>query len=474
MINQTIINDLISKKDSIIPVIGEDAIEYYYQGKAYNFQQFIITKFTKDYPKLKTPDIMRFTQDYKEKDDKDKKYGYYWQSVLRQHFNANYDGDLFLDQYERFVKDAIGRGELKLKPLVKNFLLTYSFPLIITTLCFKIIEKDLSCKTKGDDNCSVLNYQTVWYEGKKDVKVFENCVFHIFGEAADGKEWVCDEDKLLEFLHLLNNEGSAPEELTCYISEQQKRLFVLGCHLPNWLFRFLWYPIHHESRNKKSKQGYWINQDKVADDFESFLNDIKYLSDNDVDELLENAVTKRKEERKQYLTNIQSKVEQEELYDIFISYASEDRPIVEDIDGILRSKGLNPWFDERGESEIKMGDRYWNNIQRGIELSAHYMPIITSNFVRKMQESSNLKKEFEMVRKWYKENNTKLPPNYSIPVIVVGEEFNGFQLDSSYVEQVGRLSWDVELFDGRKMAEFDKSDIQKFVIKDWLHLKSNQ
>jgi hypothetical protein len=102
------------------------------------------------------------------------------------------------------------------------------------------------------------------------------------------------------------------------------------------------------------------------------------------------------------------------------------------------------------------------------------MPIITSNFVRKMQESSNLKREFEMVRKWYKEQNKELPSNYSIPVLVAGEEFNGYQLNSSYVEQVGRLSWDAELFDGRKMAEFDKNDIQKFGSKDWQHLKSNQ
>lgn len=474
MINQKILKDLLDKKDSIIPVIGEDAIEYCFQGKVCSFQHFLIKKFIKGFPKLNTSDLMRYTQEYNEKEIKQQEYGYYWQSVLRRNFNAYYDGDLFLDQYIRFVKDAMERGELRIKPLVKSFLSAFAFPLIITTLCFRIIEKDLIRNTTGDRKYAILNYQTIWYEGKKEVKVPDNCVFHIFGEAADGKEWVCDEDKLLEFLHLLNNEGSSPEELTCYISEQQKRLFVLGCHLPNWLFRFLWYPIHHNSREKNSKQGYWINQDKVADDFESFLNGIKYLSDNDVDELLGNAVVRLEEERKQNVMVMQNEEMKEEHYDVFISYAGEDRAIVEKIDGVLRSNGLNPWFDERGGGEIKIGDRYWNNIQRGIELSFHYMPIITSNFVRKMQESSNLKREFEMVRKWYKEQNKELPSNYSIPVLVAGEEFNGYQLNSSYVEQVGRLSWDAELFDGRKMAEFDKNDIQKFGSKDWQHLKSNQ
>ena len=57
-------------------------------------------------------------------------------------------------------------------------------------------------------------------------------------------------------------------------------------------------------------------------------------------------------------------VEPEEEWDVFISYASEDRDIVAGpLANALREKGLRVWFDQ---FEIKVGDSLFASISEGI------------------------------------------------------------------------------------------------------------
>ena len=458
MINDNIVRDLVNKRESIIPVIGDDAIEALYQGKKLTFQQFLLQRFKDAHPSIinsLTPDIL----------DKIEKDGYYGQSLLEHCLkeDKHYDMDYYCDEYIDFVTEAIRKKQLRLKQSVRDFLQSFEFPLVITTMCFNLIEEELK---DGDKKKSNIIYQSLWYEGK-DIEFGECCIFHVFGKAEDNKEWVHNETGLLKCLHRINNERTAPITLMELIKQKKKRLLVLGCNLPNWLFRFLWYPMQGDHKELESKQGYWINKDKPNNDFGTFLNDIQYLSEQEMDELLVLASTKMNELKKEEEKEIKTKVEGDEQYDIFLSYASEDHNVVQQIYNILKDK-LKVWYDARGDGEIQLGDPYWENIRKGIEASQHYMPIITSSFLRKMTESSNLKKEYEIVRQWFAENSLVLPQNYSIPVVVANEKYNDNPINSGLVEQWGNIGvLDKRLFDGRKMADFNPKHTQEFEGQNW-------
>ncbi len=70
-----------------------------------------------------------------------------------------------------------------------------------------------------------------------------------------------------------------------------------------------------------------------------------------------------------------------EPYDIFISYAAEDRETVaKPLFRLLAEKGLRIWFDEM---ELRVGDHIHTKVTRGITISRYGLVIISKNFMKK-------------------------------------------------------------------------------------------
>lgn len=112
------------------------------------------------------------------------------------------------------------------------------------------------------------------------------------------------------------------------MKENEKKLFVLGCNLPNWLFRFLWQPTQvGRINNLKTTQGYWINKKKPEDSFENFLKKKNFSADEQVKEILVDATKLLQEEQQKEAEERSLQIDAEEHFDVFISYASEDRQI---------------------------------------------------------------------------------------------------------------------------------------------------
>ena len=173
----------------------------------------------------------------------------------------------------------------------------------------------------------ITSYNSIWYKLNKENSVLPSrCIYHIFGQAEDGAKWVSDEDLLLSFLLSHNNNDCGAKGLTDYIKENEKKLLVLGCYLPNWLFRFLWQPTQTgRTANLKTTQGYWINKDKPEDSFENFLKKKNFSADEQVKEILVDATKLLQEELKKEAEERTSQIDSEDHFDVFIAYASEDR-----------------------------------------------------------------------------------------------------------------------------------------------------
>ena len=448
-----IISDMVKKRNSIVPIIGDDVLVYKEKDSSREipFQEFILQEFQKKYPHVEVSeaDIVSMRE-----------RGYYGLSLMSQYYERR-----FLDDFMDFVNE--NRSCIKLKDEVLYFLVTFNFPIIITTVCFDIIEQQL--KGKIDD------YKSIWYKlNKENSSLPSRCVYHIFGQAKDGVKWVSDEDLLLTFLLSHNHKEYGAIGLTDFLKENDKKLFVLGCNLPNWLFRFIWQPTQvGRASNTKTTQGYWINKEKPEDSFENFLKKKNFSADEQVKEILVDSTKLLQEELKKEAEERSSQIDAEEHFDVFISYASEDRQIATTIFEALKNMNVKAWFDDRGKGEITPGSPYWEKIKNGIKHSAHFMPIITGNWMHKLTNTSSLKDETYLVRDWLAEckkddSTTLLKSNYSIPVIVKDSSYNGVAITEGYIEQVAGFGVIPNtLFNGIDMISYDEKNVSVFEKIEW-------
>lgn len=133
---------------------------------------------------------------------------------------------------------------------------------------------------------------------------------------------------------------------------------------------------------------------------------------------------------------------------------------------------VKAWFDDRGKGEITPGQKYWERIENGIRHSAHFMPIITGNWMQKLTNTSSLKDETIKARDWLtecsKQDSTIQLKDYSVPVIIKGSSYNGVAITEGYVEQVASFGvLPITLFNGIDMISFDEKDFSVFEKIKW-------
>lgn len=409
MKRKKIVDNLIEMKDVVVPILGDDIFFIARtDGRRTGLHEYLLDCFTEEYGErgLTTEDREIIL-----------KGSYYGLSKLERFFPSDFETD-----FRRYIRTARKEGLVEVQPVIRDFLETFRFPLIITTTPFSFIEDMLP------------GYSTAAYspKGVNNAPVDDSLpmVYHIFGTIADGGQWVYDEGKLLEFLHTLHNEDTTSKALKRYMDSKNCRLLALGCNLPDWLFRFLWYPIKSATADPSQKKGFWISERETPESFNDFLDNIKFYSAREVHDILSMAVDSMREMKKE----VSGEKEEETRYDAFLSYASEDKELAGKVFDLLTAKGYRVWFDKDGHGKIEPGSNYMRRIEAGIARSAHYIPLITGNFVYKvLNPESNLKKETDLVRNHH--SSLPSPPDrYSIPIIVDGSVFNEQPITSTMIE----------------------------------------
>jgi hypothetical protein len=75
-------------------------------------------------------------------------------------------------------------------------------------------------------------------------------------------------------------------------------------------------------------------------------------------------------------------------YDCFISYAGEDRTLVEGIVSALKQVSINVWWDK---GQIRLGDRLTQKIDDGLSQSRYGLIIVSQAFMGKRWPESELR-----------------------------------------------------------------------------------
>lgn len=353
----------------IIPIICDDMFEYFDEnGRVCSLNEYMFSLLSEQY------------DDCDEKLFKEKNI-YYAISYLE---NIN---ETSVEQFlHNALSTAIENGNIRLKGIVKDFLAAGIFPIVITTFGFTLLE-DIFRKETNKQIFS--EWYSIAQRNDLPIIVKENriIVYHLFGGETP-YSWVYNEQTLLKFMHKLHDGDYGAKNLSNYLCRNNKKLLILGSTFPDWLFRFLIYPIYEEKIG--ITDGYWLSLNSIDDELEFFLARNKYHGKmnlqnmNQIDSILNNAIIRNK---------VDSQINASKECKIFVSYkrdneSDENAKILNRVIGILKKQG-QVWLDVSNVADG--GNPYWANIKRAIMCDCNlFIPLVTRKYI----------KEFTMLNDW--------------------------------------------------------------------------
>lgn len=210
-------------------------------------------------------------------------------------------------------------------------------------------------------------------------------VFHLFGKASNSPEYAITEEDLLEFMHALQSEERRPPELFRLL--QSRNLLILGCGFPDWVARFF-IRLGKQERLLAAYGKTHMLVDSAASnpEFVAFLDHFarrtKRFSLSPVafvDRLVEMLPT----ELAPPLAAAAPTATRDPARDVlpgavFLSYASEDRAIVERMAHALDRAGVDCWFDRQ---QLEGGDDWEAKIIRNVDGCVLFLAIVSSSTV---------------------------------------------------------------------------------------------
>jgi len=439
---------------------------------------------------------------------------YYGVSLLESKINKDINDIL----YNLMFKGKEIRHEVCLREDVKSFLEIGQFPLIITTSCFPIIEKELKPSAYKDYwNIMAQKENKSCHENQLDFKQY-NYVYHIFGKAQlMDANWCYNDKQLLNYLLYIYKPEYALTNLTSYLNDVNLRkiLLVLGNDTPDWLFRFVLSPIYGRSVYSNGP-GYYMSDRQSADGgLNLFLKGIEFINETDLSAVMQGFVKELKNRKLEMETDSKEYEPHNKEYDFFISHASEDSQKITGLVARLKESGLKVWVDDAKSTDggiLNEGEEYWKNIITALKKSRYFLPILTANYLGKAkekgdresackklkiaqsdflrkkdevdqnesqcayrlsQELSGVMAELMMAEQWMTLRGYE---NYCVPVIILGERDRVVPIDQQHVESYSHnsLYFPEKLFRGRQMATCNLQEVGKFAFNaGWDYFKYN-
>lgn len=443
---EALIKEVIKRQDRIIPVVGDDC----FVGFVDDCKKTVLPLRQWIAEKLLGADA---SDEIKRKIQSE---GYRGLDILyEEYIKMNEDAGFvdYKDEVASIVDDGVENKHLFLRKDVKDFLVAGKFAVIATTCPFHILEKELTLNSKKYNVCSFAPYTSL--NGTKSVATLSlPSIYQVFGDCEG--EFVAGEDDLLRFLHHLNQtdseKGFGASQLVKYIKDKGQDnkglglLMPIGCgNLPNWLFRFLWYPFSWDKligRDKRNQGGVWYEH-SADEGFYKFLRKYRFKTFSEPTDVLRAEheqgdpvlliLSQEFRKTNKIIRDYASKKlhviwDDNDEWDFFISYASEDIEVAKKVYDILTIQcKKRVWMDNR----IRTGDEYWSAIQYGIEHSRKYLFIITESYLRKAIDKNHryitgvvaptgVYHEIERIKQFFLVNKRDGQKGYTYPVIIKG------------------------------------------------------
>jgi hypothetical protein len=204
-------------------------------------------------------------------------------------------------------------------------------------------------------------------------------VYQLLGRVSSMQDYVVTEEDALEFLHHLLF-SARPTRLFGHI--QKRHLLILGCCFPTWIVRFL-IRASRESRllMARGKMDVLVDSGTREDvALVNFLQSYKTRTEvfdtgtavDFVDELHAQWTARAPQSPRPAAGATAAPFVRPGA--VFLSYASEDRGVVEQIRDSLEQAGMDVWFDRH---DLEPGDDFERRIRFSIEAASLFMPVLS-------------------------------------------------------------------------------------------------
>ena len=208
-------------------------------------------------------------------------------------------------------------------------------------------------------------------------------VYHLFGRVSASPTYVISDEDLLEFICALQNEHLAPEKL--FHELEHNHLLFIGSNFSNWLARLFLRMAKRQRLSDPRDVGEVMADDSTGQDerLMAFLQQVSVRTrvfkgaERFVDELYSRWSTGRRPAASGDAGVQRFAPPAREMPDraVFISYAREDLPAVQQIKAGLEAAGVTTWFDL---DRLEGGDDYDRKIRRNIERCSYFIPVVSA------------------------------------------------------------------------------------------------
>jgi len=294
------------------------------------------------------------------------------------------------------VRSILKDAQYEPPPALRKLAAITDFDLYVSTTFDSLLESALNLERfDGAPSTEVVSYapnRVADLSTERD-RLQRPVVYQLFGRVSASPTYVISDEDLLEFICALQNEHLAPEKL--FHELEHNHLLFIGSNLTNWLARLFLRMAKRQRLSDPRDVGEIMADDHTVEDerLVAFLQQVSvrtriYLgAERFVEELHQRWQARRKPAGSQSsgtTSTLRFLPPAREMPEnaVFISYAREDLPAVQQIKAGLEAAGVTTWFDI---DRLEVGDDYDRKIQRNIARCSYFIPVISTTTQRRLE-----------------------------------------------------------------------------------------
>jgi hypothetical protein len=268
------------------------------------------------------------------------------------------------------------------------------FDLFVSTTFDSLLETAINLERSGGaPSTDVLSYspnRVVDLPTERD-QLQRPLIYHLFGKLSASPTYVISDEDLLEFICALQNEHLAPEKL--FHELEHNHLLFIGSNFSNWLARLFLRMAKRQRLSDPRDVGEILADNYTSQDdrLVGFLQQVSVRTRiyRGAERFVEELHTRWQARRGAATATVASSPTRflppaREMPEnaVFISYARDDLPAVQQIKAGLEAAGITTWFDM---DRLEVGDDYDRKIRRNIAACSYFIPVVSATTQRRLE-----------------------------------------------------------------------------------------
>src|SRR5579862_79439 len=293
------------------------------------------------------------------------------------------------------LRSVIKDGGFEPPAALRRLAAITDFDLYVSTTCDSLLEAAINAERfAGAPTTEVLSYapNRVVDLAVERERMARPLVYHLFGKLSASPTYVISDEDLLEFICALQSEHLVPEKL--FYELEHSHLLFIGSNFTNWLARLFLRMAKRQRLSDPRDVGEVLADDHSSEDerLVAFLQQVSVRTriyvgaERFVEELHSRWQARRKSARATPAGAAPARFlpPSREMPDnaVFISYAREDLPAVQQLRAGLDAAGITTWFDI---DRLEAGDDYDRQIRNNIARCSYFIPVVSASTQRRLE-----------------------------------------------------------------------------------------